>query len=61
MPITTDKAEAVRESQEKPEVQQPVWPPCFMEPWEIEINEVIWRQQADGWFDGGACGETARK
>jgi hypothetical protein len=29
-------------------------PPYFMEAWEIEINECIWRQQADGFFDGSA-------
>jgi len=46
-------------TEKAPAPQARYMPPCFMDAWEIEINECIWRQQADGFFDGSASQDEA--
>ncbi len=52
MPALAEKPETTIPGPQ-PEQKPSTYPPAFMDEWEIEINEAIWRQQADGWFDDG--------
>ena len=49
MILTADETKATNPAE--PTSSARPQPPFFMDEWEIEINECIWRQQADGWFD----------